>query len=159
MSAEQIAASLLKLPPAERAAFANCFYEHEDELPGNEKTPDLFRALCQCPLHSPAALHPLRNFPPCNGCGSLGDCRASRRTPSSLVARTSAQTWGIILIRSPSMIPVIGMPDGRGVRQTGLAVDFHRVLNSWHGAGAPVGMSLDPHIDALRPDRVANNPN
>src|SRR5882757_3577885 len=107
MSAEQIAASLFKLPPAERAAFANWFYEHEDELPGNEKTPNLFRALCQCPLHSPAALHPLRNFPPCSGCGSLGDCRASRRTPSSMVARSSPQTWGIMLIVRTSVFPVL----------------------------------------------------
>ena len=36
MSVEQIEASLLKLPPAERAAFANWFYEHEDELLGND---------------------------------------------------------------------------------------------------------------------------
>jgi hypothetical protein len=36
MSVEQIEASLLKLPPAERAAFANWFYEHEDELLGTD---------------------------------------------------------------------------------------------------------------------------
>jgi len=36
MSVEQIEASLLKLPPAERAAFANWFYEHEDELLGSD---------------------------------------------------------------------------------------------------------------------------
>jgi hypothetical protein len=36
MSVEQIEATLLKLPPAERAAFANWFYEHEDELLGSD---------------------------------------------------------------------------------------------------------------------------
>jgi len=36
MSVEQIEATLLKLPPAERAAFADWFYEHEDELLGND---------------------------------------------------------------------------------------------------------------------------
>jgi hypothetical protein len=37
MSVEQIEATLLKLPPAERAAFADWFYEHEDELLGSEE--------------------------------------------------------------------------------------------------------------------------
>ena len=38
MSVEQIEASLLKLPPVERAAFADWFYEHEDELLGDDDT-------------------------------------------------------------------------------------------------------------------------
>jgi hypothetical protein len=36
MSVEQIEASLLKLPSAQRAAFADWFYEHEDELLGSD---------------------------------------------------------------------------------------------------------------------------
>ena len=36
MSVEQIEATLLKLPAAERAAFADWFYEHENELLGND---------------------------------------------------------------------------------------------------------------------------
>jgi len=47
------------------------------------------------------------------------------------------------------MIPVIVTPDGRRVRRMGLASDFHRVLNGGRGAGARLGMSLDPDIDAL----------
>src|SRR5690242_2804290 len=96
-----------------------------------------------------------------NFCAHSACVRPARKLVHSIVPAAAVTVTVAVVIVVVVVVAILPALDSWRAqrRRMRLFSDFHLVLHAGPGLGAPMRMITDPDINALHPDRVADDPN